>query len=104
MLSKKIILLLTLGILGCSTSETYINRDYKVWQNEESPSENDLVYKVFLIGDAGAPSLDVQEPTLKLFQKFVEEASDKSAAVFLGDNIYLNGLPDSAGTMAEKMV
>tara|TARA_R110002096_G_scaffold237751_4_gene428606 strand:+ start:7888 stop:11622 length:3735 start_codon:yes stop_codon:yes gene_type:complete len=101
MLSKKIILLLTLGILGCSTSETYINRDYKVWQNEESPSENDLVYKVFLIGDAGAPSLDVQEPTLKLFQKFVEEASDKSAAVFLGDNIYLNGLPDSAASDRE---
>jgi hypothetical protein len=53
------------------------------------------VYRFFMIGDVGAPSLDVQEPTLKLYQNFLEESSENSAAVFLGDNIYMEGLPDS---------
>jgi len=73
----------------------YINKEYGDPFAFDPPPNEDILYRVFLLGDAGAPSLDVQEPTLKLFQSFTENASKQSAAIFLGDNIYLNGLPDS---------
>lgn len=81
--------------VSCSGAKTYIDNENSTWETNPSPSESELVYKMFLIGDVGAPSLDVQEPTLKLFENFTSKASDRSAAVFLGDNIYTHGLPDS---------
>ena len=85
------------GILlaSCSGSKTYLDREAKSWEQNSPPPGEDLVYRVFLIGDAGAPSLDRQEPVLKLFQSFLEQSGENSAAIFLGDNIYMKGLPDS---------
>lgn len=89
-----LLILFTSLVISCSGSKTYIKED--ITQSKSSaPAKEELVYQMFLIGDAGSPSLDVQEPTLKLFQSFLDSAQEKSAAVFLGDNIYLNGLPDS---------
>ena len=62
--------------------------------DKSSPSESESIYKVYLIGDAGAPKT-YDDPTLTLFSKHLEKASKNSAAIFLGDNIYGNGLPDS---------
>lgn len=88
-------LLLAVLLLACSGSKTYIESEKKNWQEEIPPDQSELLYKMFLIGDGGAPSLERQEPTLKLFEHFVTEAGEKSAAIFLGDNIYSKGLPDS---------
>tara|TARA_R110000868_G_scaffold408293_7_gene691096 strand:- start:51464 stop:55195 length:3732 start_codon:yes stop_codon:yes gene_type:complete len=90
-----VLLILSFVLLSCSGSKTYVKEENFSSLEMTSPPESELIYKMFLLGDAGAPTLDVQEPTLKLFQSFLEKASDKSAALFLGDNIYLNGLPDS---------
>jgi hypothetical protein len=95
MIQKFLSLLLLIIFASCSTSQTYINTEDGNPLNFTPPEESDLVYQVFLIGDAGSPSLDVQEPALKLFQQKLEEGGERSAAVFLGDNIYLYGLPDS---------
>lgn len=89
------ILFLSLLILSCGTTGLYIDSNNRDWLSVEPPEENDVVYKVFLIGDAGAPQLD-GDPTLRLFSNHLEEASEFSAAVFLGDNIYNYGLPDSS--------
>lgn len=94
-MSRLGITLFALLLLSCAGSETFIDRDNRDWQDVPPPPETDLVYSVHLIGDAGSPSLERQEPVLKLFQKFLSESSENSAAIFLGDNIYLNGLPDS---------
>lgn len=56
-------------------------------------------YRVLLVGDAGA-SVDKakdkpgQSPPLKALQYFAEFIPDRTAIVFLGDNIYNAGLPD----------
>jgi hypothetical protein len=81
---------------SCSSSSMYINEEYGDRSELQPPSNSDLIYRVFLLGDAGASSLDVQEPVLRLFQSFLREAGERSAAIFLGDNIYMNGLPDSS--------
>lgn len=89
------LLFIYVTLLSCSSSETYVKEKNTLGTDILSPPESDLIYKMFLIGDAGAPALETQEPTLKLFQSFLDKAPEKSAAIFLGDNIYLNGLPDS---------
>ncbi|GAB5410588.1 MAG: metallophosphoesterase [Balneolaceae bacterium] len=90
-----VFLFISVTLLSCSGSKTYIKEESSDTIKNDSPAERDLIYKMFLIGDAGAPSLDTQEPTLKLFQSFLDKAPERSAAIFLGDNIYLKGLPDS---------
>lgn len=47
-----------------------------------------------MIGDAGAPK-DSGEPVLIALQKIVGRAPEKTTVVFLGDNIYERGMPDS---------
>jgi hypothetical protein len=49
-------------------------------------------YEVILIGDAGAPCLDREDPVLNMLKQQLAEAPD-AAVIFLGDNIYPRGLP-----------
>lgn len=50
---------------------------------------------LFLIGDAGAPDPGF-EPVLTALTREAGRHPDKSLVVFLGDNIYPRGMPDSA--------
>lgn len=86
--------ILTLALLSCTSSKLYYSSDAEDWKTN-SLDQEELIYEVYLIGDAGSATLDVQEPNLKLLQNKLEESSERSAVVFLGDNIYTKGLPDS---------
>lgn len=92
---KILFILLLFWLVSCSQSQLYIDHREGNETTAKLPTNEKLVYRVFLIGDAGKPSLDVQEPVLKLLQSFLEEADEQSAAIFLGDNVYEVGLPDS---------
>ena len=59
----------------------------------DAPPDSALAYTVYLIGDAGAPRADGVEPTLALLKDHLAAASERTAVVFLGDNIYPSGLP-----------
>ncbi|HXV91069.1 MAG TPA: metallophosphoesterase [Gemmatimonadales bacterium] len=50
---------------------------------------------LFLVGDAGEPD-DAGEPTLAALRTAVSTAPGERVVVFLGDNVYPHGLPDSA--------
>ncbi len=50
---------------------------------------------LFLIGDAGAPAPG-GEPVLQALARALETAAGERLVVFLGDNVYPRGLPDSA--------
>lgn len=54
----------------------------------------DVAVRVFLIGDAGAPAPGF-EPVLAALRADVARAPETSWVVFLGDNLYPRGLPDS---------
>jgi hypothetical protein len=54
----------------------------------------DSTFSVFLIGDAGQPLPDGQDPTLNLLRQQLMQAGKNSAVIFLGDNIYPKGLPN----------
>ena len=52
--------------------------------------QKDPIYSVFLIGDAGEPK---QNPVLDLLKVELDKVGNKGAAIFLGDNIYPQGMP-----------
>ncbi|MFC6997141.1 metallophosphoesterase [Rufibacter roseus] len=79
---------------SCSSSKPYYAPPALNWQQTTPQDSSELTYSVFLIGDAGAPVTDKPDPTLMLLRSQIEVAGENSAVVFLGDNIYHNGLPE----------
>ncbi|WP_185958296.1 BamA/TamA family outer membrane protein [Fodinibius sediminis] len=55
--------------------------------------EKDVEYSLFLIGDVGEPEQPRAADVLQTLQYQLLQASDSSSVVFLGDNIYPDGLP-----------
>jgi hypothetical protein len=61
----------------------------------ELPLDSDSIkQRIILIGDAGDPSNEFGEPVLIALQREASNFADSTIVVFLGDNIYPNGLPD----------
>ena len=58
------------------------------------PAPGDVVATVFLIGDAGSPAPG-GEPVLEALTHDASLARGRGTIVFLGDNVYPRGIPDS---------
>ena len=65
------------------------------WEKAVPPDSSRLKYSVFLIGDVGnpIPAEKGGEPSLNFMRQQMLQAGSKSAVVFLGDNIYNQGMP-----------
>lgn len=87
--------LLLVAAFGCSSVETYVGEESRGWELQELPQSQEVVYRIYLIGDAGSPSPTRTEPSLKLLKDKLDRESPQSAVVFLGDNLYPAGMPDS---------
>ena len=78
---------------GCSTS-FYLKEGFK--KNVEEADKSKIEYRFLLIGDAGDPSLDEQEPVLKAMEERAALLPDRTISLFLGDNVYPDGFsPDN---------
>ncbi len=65
------------------------------WEKSLPPDSSRIRYSVFLIGDVGNPILAEKggEPSLNYMRQQMLRAGSKSAVVYLGDNIYNQGMP-----------
>ena len=82
--------LLALVLFGsCATYKAQYNKE----ANQAEATNKQLSHSFYLIGDAGNSELGGSTDALKAFKEEVSKASDKSTAIFLGDNIYDKGLP-----------
>lgn len=81
--------------VSCSSVENYVGEDSRGWKQLEPPHKEEALYKIYLIGDAGAPSSERTEPSLRFLKSMLDRESPQSAVVFLGDNLYPSGMPDS---------
>ncbi|MFB3134054.1 MAG: metallophosphoesterase, partial [Rhodothermales bacterium] len=95
-----VVFILTLS--ACATSRTYVNERYDDWEAQSPPPASERAYRVFLIGDAGGASFDPLEPALGLLKSHLDQAGERAAVVFLGDNLYCCGLSDS-GTVRREI-
>ena len=93
------VMLLLLAIAGCQKPFYHVSEEA---QTTFVGSERDVMFELVLIGDSGAPHTKKPDPIIKMLDKKVHEMGDNSAVVFLGDNIYPNGLPDSTKKLYEQ--
>lgn len=77
---------------ACGSRQPWYANEYKNWQAQVPPSQKPS-FTFFLIGDAGKPNLEVQEPALVMLNRHLLNAERNSMVVFLGDNIYEEGMP-----------
>lgn len=80
------------GVLySCATYNVQKGKNLFEVKDSEIKSEND--FKVFLIGDAGNADEAQAQKTLNLLKGKLDSADSNSMLIFLGDNIYPNGMP-----------
>lgn len=81
-----------LAPIGCSNSHKvpYYSSDLLDSQKSDVNPNAMIQYRIILIGDAGEPKKD--EPVLKTLGEWAKEHSEKTSIVFLGDNMYDDGL------------
>jgi len=87
-------ILLLIFLTGCSSTGLYITDEAGGWEDNQPPRSEDLLYRIFAIGDAGSPASEKKEPTLRLLQSKLEDADENSALVTVGDNLYPDGMPE----------
>jgi predicted MPP superfamily phosphohydrolase len=75
-------------VLASAVSSLLIAKDTTAVINQ-----SDIIFKVILIGDAGEPAKDIKEPVLQALKTEASIDPDSTLIIFLGDNIYSNGLP-----------
>jgi hypothetical protein len=99
---KSLCFLLSITFLFSCNRLIYYSKESKKWDKSVLPDSSSLDYAVYLIGDAGDPVPTGTEPLFKLLKSTVEKDSN-SALIFLGDNIYYNGLPPENANDRKKM-
>ncbi len=85
-LSRRFIAALVL-VAGCGVT-------HPVTQPAAMPAPGDVAETLFLIGDAGSPARG-GEPVLRSLARDASLAPRRTTIVFLGDNVYPRGIPDS---------
>jgi hypothetical protein len=90
----KINFILLAGLLfyGCGLQSTFVRDDFN--KKYEAPENEDIAYRILLIGDAGEPSLEFREPVLNALEIQANIIPERTTIFFLGDNIYPYGLDD----------
>ena len=77
---------------GCSHTKPYYHPDILEIGKSDSESEGVLHYRLLLLGDGGAPRQD--EPVLKTLGEWARKDAAKTSIVFLGDNMYPEGMTE----------
>ena len=78
---------------SCATYEPFYSERVKDWQTEIPAESAELTYSVFLMGDSR--SAFTHDSFLSLLEGELSEAGENSAVLFLGNQVYPDGLPDS---------
>jgi len=92
-INRSFFLLIFLVISSCVTYEPFYSDRMLNWQDELPVSAKELDYSVILLGDSR--NAYTNDTLLTLLKTQLIEAGENSAVIFLGDNVYPNGLPDS---------
>lgn len=81
-------------LASCISQKPYYHPDFRAWADAAPPAQPPA-YTVFLIGDAGSPQTNPLEPIFVQMKQQMAAAGASSSVVFLGDNLYPKGMPDS---------
>ncbi|WP_111708636.1 metallophosphoesterase [Lutibacter citreus] len=91
-IDKLSILTLFILLYGCATYDAQYNKNEINWSSNTPSYSSDIEHTFYLIGDAGNVSFNEQLSHLHILKNELNEASKNSTVLFLGDNLYPNGL------------
>lgn len=88
----------TMLLSACASYQLQYPKGSQPIQLQENPGAQKIAHTMYLIGDAGnTEAPDSMSKALALLKKKLENATENSSVIFLGDNIYPNGMaPKSA--------
>ncbi|MCB0459847.1 MAG: metallophosphoesterase [Flavobacteriaceae bacterium] len=84
-----LLVLMALTLISCAT----LNKQIKVGQDVVDISNKEIEHTFYLIGDAGNASMNSSTQALKMLEEALKKDSKNTTVLFLGDNLYPNGLP-----------
>jgi len=87
---RKTVLLLIISLIvnACATHKLQVEKNTIV----DFPEDKMIRHSFYLLGDAGNSKMNQVDSAIINFGAALSEASSNSTAIFLGDNIYPNGL------------
>ena len=85
---KSVLLWIVVGITGCAGTPKPLPSPIP------APAAGDVALAVYLIGDGGEPA-PAADPVLRALTAELSRGTSERIVVFLGDNIYPSGMPDS---------
>ena len=77
---------------GCSHTKPYYHPDIPEIGKGDGKTDGEIHYRLLLLGDGGVPLPD--EPVLKTLGEWARKDPAKTSVVFLGDNMYPEGMTD----------
>ena len=88
-----LIILLGLAYFGIA-QDLYYSKECLLWEEDkpELKEGDSLLYSFYMIGDAGGDTTFSKPVLHSLEQQLIKENPEKSGVIFLGDNIYSEGL------------
>ena len=95
-----IVQVVQLTIAGCSHTKPYYHPDLLDSAKQNHETSGILRYRLLLLGDGGEPKLD--EPVLKTLSEWANKEASRTSIVFLGDNMYPEGMTERKKHEAEK--
>lgn len=92
-------LFISLLISACATHRPQYGKNVAPTANQPQLSQNEQpIHQFFLIGDAGNAEEENATKTLELLRQRLNQAGTAATLIFLGDNIYPNGMPTKLNT------
>ncbi|HHZ65192.1 MAG TPA: hypothetical protein EYN51_06805 [Flavobacteriales bacterium] len=89
-----ILIVASVLLTACYSTRPYYAPKHSGWEASEDSASTDAHHTIYLLGDVGEdPSKS--NSVLSLLQNLLAETNGEKSVVFLGDNIYGEGLPDS---------
>ena len=91
-LAVRILYLSIFLFTACSTIKPFYGDEYENWENYSLPTDAKKLHTIYLMGDAGEED---ENPIYQLVQQMLREEPDTaSSIIWMGDNIYYDGLPE----------
>lgn len=88
-------ILLFLVLQSCATHHAQFGKNIKNPISQNAIDSSKIVHTFYLIGDAGNANEKNAQETIGLLENQLEKATKNSTLLFLGDNIYPKGLPNT---------
>jgi len=90
-------------LISCGTSKPYYSEEVQGKIEAAADSTKEIEYQFFLIGDAGLPNLKGPDKTLDMLATHLQKSGSSSSVIFLGDNIYEDGMPEEKNTEERRL-